>query len=57
MARGNRRESIVLDRGDRALFWETYGDVCAMTGWEVYAVVLMSNHYHAIFGPFAVHCG
>jgi REP element-mobilizing transposase RayT len=49
MARGNRREAIVLDDGDRELFRETFAEACGRTGWEVFAWVLMDNHYHAVF--------
>jgi putative transposase len=49
MARGNRREPIVFDDDDRELFVGTLGEACEMTGWEVFAWVLMDNHYHAVF--------
>jgi REP element-mobilizing transposase RayT len=44
--RGNRREAIFRDDGDRRRFLETLGEACARTGWRVHAFVLMSNHYH-----------
>jgi REP element-mobilizing transposase RayT len=46
MARGNHRSEIFLDDEDRNLFLDTLDEVCARTGWEVYAWVLMTNHYH-----------
>lgn len=46
MARGDRRELIVENEGDRGDFLATFGRVCAKTGWRVHAWVLMSNHYH-----------
>lgn len=49
MARGNRREPIVFDDDDRELFVATFGEACEMTGWRVFAWVLMDNHYHAVF--------
>ena len=49
MARGNRREPIVMDDDDRELFVKTFGEACQMTGWQVFAWVLMDNHYHAVF--------
>jgi len=49
MARGDRREAIVLDDGDRELFLDTFAEVCGRTGWQVFAWVLMDNHYHAVF--------
>ena len=50
MARGNRREPIVFSDEDRRLFIDTFAEVCEMTGWEVFAWVLMDNHYHFAFG-------
>lgn len=46
MARGNRREAIFREDGDRRFFCQTLGEACARTGWRVHAWVLMSNHYH-----------
>jgi REP element-mobilizing transposase RayT len=46
MARGNRRERIFRDEGDRVLFYQTLGEACERTGWRVHAWVLMSNHCH-----------
>jgi REP element-mobilizing transposase RayT len=46
MARGNRRERIFLDDGDRRFFCETLGETCERTGWRVHGWTLMSNHYH-----------
>ena len=44
MCRGNRRETIFEDEQDCCLFLETLAEVCARTGWEVCAYVLMPNH-------------
>ncbi len=49
MARGDRREPIVHDDGDRELFYDTFAEACGRTGWEVFGWVLMDNHYHAVF--------
>ena len=46
MARGNRRERIFCDEGDRGFFCQTLGQACERTGWKVHAWVLMTNHYH-----------
>jgi putative transposase len=46
MARGNRREAIFLDDDDRRFFLGALSEACGMTGWRVFAWVLMSNHYH-----------
>jgi len=49
MARGNRREPIVFDDDDRKLFVRTFSEAVERCGWEVFAWVLMNNHYHLIF--------
>ena len=46
MNRGDRRELIFMDDGDRQRFVETLGEVCAKTGWQFHAYVLMPNHFH-----------
>jgi REP element-mobilizing transposase RayT len=46
MNRGDRRERIFMDHADRQRFVETLGEVCAKTGWQVHAYVLMPNHFH-----------
>ena len=48
MARGNRREDIFYDDGDRRFFIKTLSDACERTGWKVHAWVLMNNHYHLL---------
>jgi putative transposase len=48
MCRGNRRETIFEDEKDCVLFMETLAEVCARTGWQVFAYVLMPNHYHMV---------
>jgi len=58
MARGDRREPIVLDDIDRERFVVTLGEICAKTGWQMMAWVLMDNHYHwAMRTPEANHRG
>lgn len=49
MARGNRRERIVIDDEDRERFEAALEDVVEKMGWQVYAWVLMGNHYHLVF--------
>lgn len=49
MARGDRREPIVHSDQDCECFVKTLGQVCQRTGWEVFAWVLMRNHYHLAF--------
>lgn len=46
MARGDRREDIVIDDDDRRRFEETLREVVEKSGWVLYAWVLMTNHYH-----------
>jgi REP element-mobilizing transposase RayT len=48
MNRGDRREPIFLDEADRQRFVETLAEVCAKTGWQVHAYVLMPNHFHLV---------
>jgi REP-associated tyrosine transposase len=48
MSRGDRREPIFLDDTDRQRFAETLAEVCAKTGWQVHAYVLMPNHFHLV---------
>jgi len=48
MCRGNRREAIFQNDGDRGVFLETLSEGCERTGWKVCAYVLMPNHYHMI---------
>ena len=35
-----------MDDAGRQRFVETLGEVCAKTGWQVHAYVLMPNHFH-----------
>ena len=35
-----------MDDADRQRLVETLGEVCAKTGWQVHAYVLMPNHFH-----------
>jgi REP element-mobilizing transposase RayT len=48
MNRGDRRERIFMDDADRQRFVETLGEVCAKTGWQVHAYVLMPNHFDSV---------
>jgi REP element-mobilizing transposase RayT len=48
MNHGDRREPIFLDDVDRQRFVETLAEVCAKTGWQVHAYVLMPNHFHLL---------
>ena len=48
MNRGDRRELIFMDDADRQRFVDTLGEVCAKTGWQVHAYVLIPNHFHVV---------
>jgi len=48
MNRGDRRERIFVDDADRQRFVDTLGEVCAKTGWQVHADVLMPIHFHVV---------
>ena len=47
-SRVSRREPIFRDDADRQRFVETLAEVCAKTGWQVHAYVLMPNHFHLV---------
>jgi putative transposase len=48
VARGNQKQRICVEDGDRKLWRATLGDACERTGWRVHAWVLMDNHYHLL---------
>src|SRR5437016_2530632 len=48
MNRGDRREPIFLDDGDRKHFLETLGKACLKTSWQVHSYCLMLNHFHLV---------
>ena len=47
-SRGDGRENIYLDDGDREVWLETFGNVCARFNWVCHAWCQMSNHYHVV---------
>lgn len=47
-SRGDRREDIYLDDGDRESWLMALSEVCDRHNWLVHAYCLMSNHYHLI---------
>ena len=49
MARGDRRERIVVDDADRGRFEDTLQEGMERSGWVLFAWTLMSNHYHLLF--------
>ncbi len=50
MNRGDRREPIFRDEGDRELFLETMGESCRKTVWQEHALCPMANHFHLVVG-------
>ena len=48
MCRGDRREAIFADDGDREVFMGTLAQMCARSGMRVHSYVLMGNHYHLL---------
>src|SRR3989304_3900760 len=47
-ARGNAREDIFRDDGDRATFLDLLGREIAQQPWRLYASCLSANHYHLL---------
>jgi putative transposase len=48
MARGNARRDIVLDDGDRQQWTNVLERTVVARRWELFAFVLMSNHFHLL---------
>jgi REP element-mobilizing transposase RayT len=48
MARGDRREAIYHEDGDRLAWVDYLNQVCRRTEWRVYGWMLMGNHYHLL---------
>lgn len=46
--RGNGGEDIFIEDQDRVQFLAVLAEVVSRTGWQVYAYVLMDNHYHLV---------
>ena len=46
MARGNGRQTIVRDDRDRQHWLDTLERITGLFRWELFAFVLMSNHFH-----------
>ena len=51
LSRGNGRQEIFLSDDDRHLFLSLLEELSEHFHVEVYAYVLMSNHYQYCFGP------
>lgn len=48
LSRGNQRQDIFLNDADRRLFLDTIGQMASRYDIDVYAYVLMGNHYHLL---------
>jgi len=48
LSRGDRREAIFVDEGDRHDFLKTLAEACQKTRFEVHAYYLMNNHFHLV---------
>ena len=48
-SRGNRRQPIVIDDVDRDTFFHRIGMTVQKCAWEMFAAVLMTNHFHLFF--------
>ena len=48
MCRGDHREPIVQDDGDRTELMRCLGDACTKTEWQVHGYALPGNHYHIL---------
>jgi REP element-mobilizing transposase RayT len=49
MSRGVQRSDIFLDDDDRLAFFDRCGATVDRFGWQIYAAVQMSNHFHLLF--------
>ena len=49
LSKGNEGRDIFCDNEDRKMFLETLGETCDRFDIEIYAFVLMTNHYHLLF--------
>ena len=47
-SRGDGREDIYLDDGDRVQFLKVLSEVCTGFNWGLHAYCLMGNHYHLL---------
>jgi len=49
LSRGNEKQDIVIDDDDRKLFLDTAGQMGERFAIDLFAYVLMDNHYHLLF--------
>jgi REP element-mobilizing transposase RayT len=48
LSRGNERKDIFYDDRDRLMFLDTIGQMADNYDVDIFAYVLMSNHYHLL---------
>jgi len=48
ISRGNNRDRIFVEDGDREMFLDTLRQACERAGWVVHSYAMMSNHYHLL---------
>lgn len=48
-SRGDRRQAIVIDDLDRDTFFQRIGKSVEKYSWQMFAAVLMTNHFHLFF--------
>ena len=48
LSRGNERRDIFMDAQDRSGFLDAVGEMSARFAIDIFAYVLMSNHYHLL---------
>ena len=48
MNRGNQRQKIFRNDGDREHFLSALAESCRKTGWQIHAFCLMGNHFHLV---------
>jgi REP element-mobilizing transposase RayT len=49
LSRGNEQRTIFIDNEDRLLFLETLGEMSERFEIDIFAYMLMDNHYHLLF--------
>lgn len=47
-SRGNRRDDIFIDDGDRLIWLDFFAQVCSWFNWRCHVWCLMDNHYHLV---------
>lgn len=53
LSRGNERRNIFIDDGNRKLFLAPLGEAAERLNLDVFAFVLMDNHYHLLRGKLS----